>query len=64
MKARFKFEDPNKIEATMTLTMNVKEWCELRDQLETQWPSSDLSLKIGDLLGQARKILWAEDEDK
>lgn len=63
MKARFMIEEPAKIEATMKITMSVKNWEELRDQLEMKWPSSELSGKITDLLVQARKVFYTSTED-
>lgn len=33
MKARFMIENPDEVEATLKITMTVKEWTELRDQL-------------------------------
>lgn len=61
MKSRFKFEKPDEIEGTMTITMSVKDWCELRDQLQTKWPSWELAQQINSLLAQARQILWVEE---
>jgi len=62
MKARFMIEAPDKIEATMKITMTIKEWTELRDQLANQWPSWELSRNITDLITQARKIYYAEQD--
>lgn len=63
MRARFLIEDPDEIEATMKITMTVKEWTELRDQLAEKWPSSRLSLVITSVLSEARKIYYAPDKD-
>lgn len=62
MKARFMVESPDAIEATMKITMSVKDWTDLRDQLAQKWPSSRLSSAITDLLAQARKVYYAEHE--
>lgn len=62
MRARMKLENPNEIEVTLTVTMTAKKWCELRDQLETKWPSWELSSAITNLLGNVRKIVWDENE--
>ena len=63
MKARFMIESPDSIEATMKITMSVKEWGELRDQLGTVWPSSRLGSAINQVLSQARKVYYAEEND-
>ena len=62
MKARFMVEEPGEIIATMKITMPIKEWIELRDQLANSWPSSDLSRNITDLVVQARKVFYASEE--
>ena len=63
MKARFMIESPNEMLCTMKLTMSMKEWENLRDQLDSQWPSSRLSLAINHVLGEARKVYYAPDQD-
>lgn len=60
MNGRFKAENPNKIEFTLTVTATAEEWITLRDQLQEKWPSSRLSTMITDLVSQARKIFWEE----
>lgn len=62
MQARFMIEKPDEIVATMKLTMPVKEWEELRDQLSSKWPSHDFSRAINDLLSQARKVVYPSVE--
>ena len=62
MKTRLKCENPESIVYTMTITMTAKEWEDLREQLQQKWPSSRLSSSITDLLAQARKIYWSEDD--
>ena len=63
MKARFMIEQPDEVQATMKITMTVKEWCELRDQLQSKWPSSRLSLAITQVLAEARKVYYAPEID-
>lgn len=64
MKARFMAESPDEIVMTMKLTMSLKQWSDLRDQLESKWPAIDLSRKISDLLTQGRKVFYAKMEDE
>jgi hypothetical protein len=63
MKARFMIENPDDIEATMKITMSIKDWVELKDQLGDKWPSSDLYSKITDLIIQARKVFYTSNEN-
>jgi len=63
MKARFMIESPGEIEATMKITMPVKEWEDLRDQLQNHWPSSRLSGAITSLLSEARRVIYADEKD-
>jgi hypothetical protein len=61
MEARFMIESPDEIQATMKITMSIKEWTELRDELaklETTYLISKLSSKITDLIIQARKVFY------
>ena len=62
MKARMKIESPDEVMVTLTITMTAKKWCELRDQLKTDWPSWELSSAITNLLGNVRKIIWDDSE--
>ena len=62
MKARFMIEAPQEIECTMKITMSMKEWENLRDQLENKWPSSRLQQAINHVLSDARKVYYAPDQ--
>jgi len=63
MEARFMIETPDNIQATMKLTMSLKEWGDLRDQLQKQWPSSRLSQAITHVLAAASKVYYAPETD-
>lgn len=58
MIAKFRIEDPDNILATMEITMSIKDWNELRNQLDEAHPSWRLSSAIRDLLSQARKVFY------
>lgn len=62
MKARFKVESPDSVEYTMTLTMQISQWEELRDQLVSKWPSSRLSQAITTLLSDVRRMQWYDSD--
>lgn len=63
MKARFMLECPENAEATMKITMTVKEWEEFRDQLQNKWPSSRLSSAVTAMLSEARRVVYAPEKD-
>lgn len=63
MKARYMIEDPDAVEATMKITMTMKEWSDLRDQLEDKWPSSRLSQAITHILSDARRVYYAPEQN-
>lgn len=60
MDARFMIESPDDIVATMKITMKVKDWEALREQLQAKHPSSELSYNISSLLTQARRVIYPE----
>jgi hypothetical protein len=62
MRTTFKICSPDEIQATLTVTMTVKEWRELRTQLVDSWPSWQLSRDIGDVIRQAEKTFYANTE--
>lgn len=63
IKARMMVEEPEKMEMTLKLTMNMKEWDDLRNQLNTAYPSWKLSMAITEMLVNARKIYFAKEID-
>ena len=62
MKSRMHIESPDTVEATIKITMSLKDWADLRDQLNGRWPSSELANTITDLLGQMRRIVYPKQE--
>jgi hypothetical protein len=63
MKARYMLESPETAEATMKITMTVKEWEDFRDQLQNKWPSSRLSSAVTSMLSEARRVVYAPEKD-
>lgn len=61
MDCHLRVEKPGEIVYSMTITMKAKDWEDLREQLKAEWPSSNLTHYINDLLSQARKIYWAAE---
>ncbi len=62
MKSRFMIENPASIEATLKVTMTIKQWTELRDQLTSAWPSWKFGQAINELLSAALKVYYTEQE--
>lgn len=44
--------NPEAIEVTVTMRMPLRHWQQLRDQLESKWPSSDLHRDLSALIRQ------------
>ncbi len=63
MKACFAIENPKEIECTLKITMSMKEWETLQDQLETKWPSWCLSQAITHMVQEVKKVYYAPDQD-
>jgi hypothetical protein len=61
MRSRFMIENPDEVVCTMKLTMTVKQWTELRDQLSNAHPSWKLTSEINSLISQARNVFYAAD---
>ena len=62
MKARYMIENPGELSATLKITMKVKEWEELRDQLASTYPSWKFASAITSIITDARRIIYAPDE--
>jgi hypothetical protein len=64
-RATFKLANPDVMDATMTVTMNIGDWKQLRDQLNathTAFPAWKLRDAIGDLVRRAEQDFEAESE--
>jgi len=61
MKANFTTTNPGDIEMTMELTMNLKEWKKLKNQLSEDWPSWDLGSKITSMVYQAEQSFYPKE---
>lgn len=61
VSTRMMVEDPDRVQVTIKITMSIKEWTDLRDQLSKEWPSSNLSYQITDVVGKMRRVVYAEE---
>lgn len=64
MKIGYKLNGVKKLSATMTITMSVGQWEELRQQLNNKYPSWKLSSAIGDVVRRAETHFYEEVDVK
>ncbi|MCH8868065.1 MAG: hypothetical protein IID58_14620 [Proteobacteria bacterium] len=57
MKARFEVTAPQEMEFTMTITMTLKEWEQLRKQCHNEYPGFKLATLISEMVVLAHKTL-------
>jgi hypothetical protein len=62
MKAILRINDPDSIEFTLTVTMPLREWKRLREQLKHEYPAFKLSDAISEMVKQA-SIYYSEDKE-
>lgn len=68
MKSSFVVKEPENIEFSMTITMSLKDWKALQENLKdergmTPWPASDLNVQINKLVQMATHKFWPSMED-
>jgi len=61
MKATFQVSDPDDIECSVKITMPLRKWRQLRDQLNSKWPSWELSSAISSMLRNVEGVYYAEE---
>ena len=61
MKTYMKATNPDRIEFSLTITLELKEWKELQEQLSRDYPSWELSSKITSMIGLAISSFEPED---
>lgn len=61
MKTVLSVEDPDAIEMTMRITMPLKSWRELKDQMPTEWPAMGLREKITDMVIKAERHFYGSE---
>ena len=62
MRAVMFLHNVSKIEATISITMTIKEWKEFRPQLQGKWPSCELQWKIADVIQKAEIHFYSTDK--
>lgn len=51
-------ENPDDIDMKIIITMSLGQWKRLKEQLTLEWPSSEMSAKIRDMIYQADKHFY------
>lgn len=62
MRTAFHLKQPEKIEATMTITMPLEDWKALRDELSARWPAAQFSDQIGYMVKQAEQVFVGDTD--
>jgi hypothetical protein len=62
MKFTYKLNSPDQLEATMTITMRVSEWKQLKGAVAQHYPGWQFSSAIGALISKAEQTLHSEEE--
>jgi hypothetical protein len=65
MRARFQIENADQVEATLSVTMPIKDWKRFREQLPSAFPSWEFAAKIVHMI-QVAEAKWSdshEDQD-
>lgn len=58
---KFHCTNPDAIEFTLEITMNLSQWKRLQQQLDNQYPAWDLASQIGAMIRHAEKEFYPED---
>lgn len=62
MKAAFQIQSPDEVQVSMTLTMSLKDWRRLREQLAAQYPAWYVGRAISELVGKATEAFHAKHD--
>lgn len=62
MRSTFTVNKPDEVEMTLKITMPLKEWKNLKDQLCEKWPSSKLGITISNVIYKAELNVYDNQE--
>lgn len=63
MNGFFKLNDPDEIEATLTVTMPIKDWKALRDKMVDYYPGWDFKNLINNAVNTAENRFFVNGEE-
>lgn len=55
IRATYQLVNVDDVFATMTLTMSIKEWRELRAKMPQEWPAWEFGSRISEMIRHAEK---------
>lgn len=61
MTSKFTPSNPDKIEMTLSLTMSLYEWKQLKAQMSNEWPSWEIGGKIRSMIDQASTSFYPQE---
>ena len=64
MKGTFKLENPGDAQATMTITMTIREWSDLVDVVPVSWPLCQFRNLINQLIRKSTESFYGTGGDK
>ena len=64
MKAVYQLENTEEMEATLTVTMRIREWKELAEAMPGSWPHWKYAAAIRDMVTKANKAYAEVGESK
>jgi hypothetical protein len=64
MFVAFRMTTPEKANFTISITMSLGDWKKLREQLANVYPGWTLSSKIDEVVKQAEKVFWIDEDDE
>lgn len=62
MNGKFILSNPGEMEATLTVTMKLKEWEALGKQLNTAWPSWEFARMVSSMTQQTTKQFYGQQD--
>lgn len=62
MKTSMRVLRPDDVEMSLTVTMRLRDWTALSEQLANEYPSWELSAQIGRAVEQVRQTFFPREE--
>lgn len=60
MKFEMDIKNPDEVEVSLNITMKMKEWKHLKNQLQSSYPSWKLSSIIGQVIERIEKTIFEQ----
>ena len=63
MRGKFALVDPEEMEASLTVTMKIKDWRDLMRQMPHPWPAAEFGSLLATMIGEAGQTFHANEQD-